>query len=208
MIKYSLAMLPYLEQPYAYESCEHVREYISPADFTVVQSDDPSFRWQTSYAANCYVFDSVKHFPQVASDGTSNSIMFSEHYHVCGSKKIVSGVGALFVVFPFTARHYDINTHRPSFADGGPMFGGKNPGDVYPITEGNPATTRPSRPGVTFQVRPTQVECDPSLPQTPHPGGMLTALCDGSVRVVSPQVSPSAFWSAVTPAGGEVQGDW
>jgi hypothetical protein len=48
-----------------------------------------------------------------------------------------------------------------------------------------------------------------SLPQTPHAGGMLVALGDGSVRSVAPSISQYTFWSAVTPAGGEVLGsDW
>jgi hypothetical protein len=35
------------------------------------------------------------------------------------------------------------------------------------------------------------------------------ALGDGSVRILSPQMSVTTFWGAVTPAGGEVSGkDW
>jgi hypothetical protein len=66
-------------------------------------------------------------------------------------------------------------------------------------------TTKP----VPFQVAPPPGTCDSSLPQTPHPGGMLTALGDGSVRSVAPTISQFTFWSAVTPSGGEVLGaDW
>jgi hypothetical protein len=71
---------------------------------------------------------------------------------------------------------------------------------------------------VTFQVRPRfrftaedvffrplqPNDCNPLIPQTPHEGGMLTALADGSVRTVSPTTSETVFWAAVTPAGGEV----
>jgi len=48
--------------------------------------------------------------------------------------------------------------------------------------------------------------CDPSLAQTPHRGGMLVAMGDGSVRTVSPGVDVGIYWSAVTPAGGESGG--
>jgi hypothetical protein len=45
--------------------------------------------------------------------------------------------------------------------------------------------------------------------QTPHRIGMLVAWVDGSVRQSSPGISPTPFWAAVTPAGGEVLGsDW
>jgi hypothetical protein len=38
---------------------------------------------------------------------------------------------------------------------------------------------------------------------------MLTALMDGSVRVIAPDVSYATYWAAVTPAGGEALGlDW
>jgi prepilin-type N-terminal cleavage/methylation domain-containing protein/prepilin-type processing-associated H-X9-DG protein len=62
-----------------------------------------------------------------------------------------------------------------------------------------------------FQVRPTPFEgnCDPTLASTPHPGGMMIGLCDGSVRVVSAGVNPFTWWYLNTPAGGEVvPNDW
>ena len=45
--------------------------------------------------------------------------------------------------------------------------------------------------------------CDPALAQTPHRGGMLAAMGDGSVRTISPGVDVAVYWGAVTPAGGE-----
>ncbi len=37
-------------------------------------------------------------------------------------------------------------------------------------------------------------------------GGLPVALFDGSVRTIGTGVSEQAFWSAITPAGGEVAG--
>ena len=63
--------------------------------------------------------------------------------------------------------------------------------------------------GLTFQANPPVGACDPRIPQSPHAGGMLTALADGSVRVLAASVSEATFWAAVTPRGGEVLGnDW
>jgi hypothetical protein len=50
--------------------------------------------------------------------------------------------------------------------------------------------------------------CNVYLAQTPHPGGMLVALADGSVRQLRPNIDPTVYWGAVTPAGGEVLADW
>jgi prepilin-type N-terminal cleavage/methylation domain-containing protein len=65
-------------------------------------------------------------------------------------------------------------------------------------------------PASRFQVQPTPFRssaCDPRLASTPHPGGMQTCLADGSVRSISPGVSPETWWAACTPAGGEILGD-
>jgi hypothetical protein len=101
-------------------------------------------------------------------------------------------------------------------ADGGPVAYQAMPGnsagsfeDVYPITSGSPPTTVGSVPGFTFQVAPRIADCNPLIAQTPHPSGMLVAMADGSVRTLSGGMSATTYWSAVTPAGGEVLGnDW
>jgi prepilin-type processing-associated H-X9-DG protein len=60
-----------------------------------------------------------------------------------------------------------------------------------------------------FQVLPTAQQCDPTLPQSPHPGGINVGLGDGSVRFVADTISPQTWWYAITPNGGEVLGnDW
>ena len=90
--------------------------------------------------------------------------------------------------------------HRATFAD---------TMDVRPVTGGPPPFTSANLPGRTFQVKPSPQLCDSAMPQTPHPGGMLVAMVDGSVRVIAPAVSEPTFWAAVTPNSGEVLGfDW
>lgn len=130
-------------------------------------------------------------------DGTSNTIGFAEHYGRCGHTD-------------FTAAQF-FNLYgvvrRATFADGGPILGGQSAGDVYPITVGNPPVTTGSVPGLMCQVAPRLQDCDPRLPQKPHPSGMLTAMMDGSVHIIAPSIVPETFWSLVTPAGGEVIGD-
>jgi len=50
---------------------------------------------------------------------------------------------------------------------------------------------------------PWQTACDPQRAQSPHTGGMLTALADGSVRALASDMSGAAWWAACTPAGSE-----
>jgi type II secretory pathway pseudopilin PulG len=60
-----------------------------------------------------------------------------------------------------------------------------------------------------FQVAPKIEDCNPLLPQCPQSRGMIAALGDSSVRLLSPGISATTFWAAVTPAGGEALGsDW
>jgi hypothetical protein len=146
--------------------------------------------------------------------------MLTEHYYRCGE--------AWFSYIQDQPGHQDesgyrapIGYRRPTFADGGPLLGGKNERDVHPVTDPATGVTRPSRPGATFQVRPRfwvpdptarrprlPDECDWSVPQATHPSGLVVALADGSARTVRPGISPEVFWGAVTPAGGEVLSDW
>jgi hypothetical protein len=66
-------------------------------------------------------------------------------------------------------------------------------------------------PESLFQTTPNpwQTACDPALAQTPHVGGMLVALADGSVRSLSSSMSGATWWAACTPDGGELlEWDW
>ena len=195
----------------------YVKAYLSPADPTLpsFQADhyDPSRvdsldEWTiTSYPVNAWAFAGrptpVASYP----DGTSNTLMVAERYAYCGGVR--------------TAYDRVMPGNRATIADGGAIFDGwviRPPQQVHPVTDRTSGVTLPSRTGVTFQVRPSPAldktrsrepgDCDRDLPHTPHRGGMLVGLCDGSVRTVGVGVRPQVFWSLITPAGGEVVGEW
>lgn len=177
--------------------------FISPADpsLSFVNPNKPFYPQPSpddaysSYAYNAMVFVGKAKLDTIR-DGTSNTIGLAEHYARCAERE--------WVVFIYSL-HYsagDGGSRRPSFAD-------RYYGDVVPITTpGNPSVTVPSRTGVTFQSKPGLMESDATLPQTPHAGGMIIGMMDGSVRTVSPTVAPSIFWGAVTPNGREVPEDF
>lgn len=167
----------------------------------------------TSYAFNMVAFTGPPRFPDTIQDGTGSTIAFAERYF----ERYFPSADP----FPVTPRSWlgyavpqaalptrmppfplnDYGARRPSFADSGW-------GDVIPVTSGSPAVTRPSTPGVTFQVRPAVKTADAYQLQTPFSAGLPVALFDGSVRVIRPGVAPEVFWAAVTPAGGEVGGEF
>ncbi len=209
------ALLAYVEEDNYYHtvktgvvpnsSAHTVKVFISPSDPTLAWL--PKADNCASYAANAIVFDRRSNLSASFPDGTSNTIAFAEHYafkrdviqfswYFTDSLKLPSG---------------DV-VHRASFAEfheGSKLFGSASPPDVYPVTQGNPPITVGSVAGLTFQTAPPANNFDPRLAQTPYSSGMLVALVDGSVRTLSPGMSPTTYWAAVTPAGGEVLGnDW
>ncbi|MCI0638395.1 MAG: DUF1559 domain-containing protein [Gemmataceae bacterium] len=167
-----------------------------------VSSADPSLQhWRgfCSFAANGLVFTpNTKLQPAFSIDGMSNSISFAEHYAKCS--------GAAFSwAAPRGFRIRDkkpgtFNLRRASFADG-------EMDDVVPVTR-SPPQSLGSIAGLTFQVQPRLADCDPRIPQSPHSGGMLVGVADGSVRMLSSAISPATFWGAVTPNRGEILRDW
>jgi len=168
-----------------------VKTYLCPSDptlnanpWTAPSGANPATNQrfvQTSYANNGLVFGangnvgaSYSKYPASITDGTSNTMMFTEAEAYCAG---VSADGTA---------HTWINSSL--FDNSGTTYG---PGFSY------------------FQVQPLPTVCDDALPSTGHPGGINVGLCDGSVRFVGNGVSPTTWWQAITPAGGEILGsDW
>ncbi len=209
-------LLPYLEHGNYYRDVQsgkrdHGSDYtmtilLSPADPTVQRSYEPGL---TSYAGNALAFPNWTYLERSFPDGTSNTIAFVEHYGNCRK-----------TLFSWHTRDYrtvlpsGIIFHRASIADKDAETVPNPPydpqiDDIRAVTSGNPPTTVGSIAGLTFQVAPRAVDCDPRIAQTPHRSGMLAALVDGSVRTLAPSISVTTYWGALTPAKGETLGaDW
>jgi prepilin-type N-terminal cleavage/methylation domain-containing protein len=188
------ALLPYVDRAYYQQALAsqqlvaYPRMYVSPADPTG-GIDPTGGGWlASSYAANAVVFRGDPRLPDTFTDGTSNTIIYAEHYAFCGN---VSFDPAHIDCLPGYGR-------RATFADDG---------DVRPVTQGLPPVSGPSIGNFTFQVAPRVQDCDYELAQTPHQSGMLVGLADGSVRQLAPSISPAVYWGAVTPNRGEVLGE-
>jgi prepilin-type N-terminal cleavage/methylation domain-containing protein len=201
------AILPYIEQGNVYREYQErtgpmwnrllIRTYISPADPTADTGFANGVLSLSSYAANAQVFRHNPRLPTTFRDGTSNTLAFAEHYsYKCGGENKL-GI------------YFDWLMGQPSFH--GPARPATFAEDIDggPITGGNPPVSKTWWPNTAFQTAPAISACRPELAQTPHPGGMLVALGDGSVRTLAPGMSDATYWGAVTPAGGEILGpDW
>lgn len=191
-------LLPFVDQghvnPYGTDERLLIKTFLSPADPT----SHPKNRAPTSYAWNWQAFHTAPRLSVSFPDGTSNTIATAEHYQRCADSN-----------FTFNLSFSGNYIRRPAvFADSSHVWEMGEFQDNYPITAGNPPVTTGYLPG-TFQAAPNVKNCDQRYPQTPHPSGMIVGIVDGSVRQIAPSISPTTFWSAVTPAGGEVLGlDW
>lgn len=185
-----------------------VKTYLSPADPNSNREHNPA-SGLCSYSSNAHVFIGEPSLTKTFRDGTSNTLIFAEHYSTCGPITSPRGqTGDDNVVFSYKyemTNRFVANYHRATFADGGPILNGRNQGDVYPVTNSSTSVTTASIPGLTFQARPiNEAACNWRIPQTPHREGMIVAYADGHVVTLKPNISEQVFWGSVTPSGGEV----
>ena len=211
------SMMPYLGMVFFDADGNDIlhTQYISPFDPALGRLVGPStgrieYMMYSSYAANAQVLQGMPSLRRSFLDGTSQTIFFGEHYAMgCETPFLSNGFhhGVADFRWDYGADEVSSNgMRRPTFADGGAVFDGKNYKDVHPVPAG-PGRTEPSQPGVTFQVAPKAADRKSDVPQAWTAAGMLAALADGSGRTVRPGVDPGVFWGAVTPAGGEILAD-
>lgn len=118
------------------------------------------------------------------SDGTTNTILFSEKYAQC-------------------ANH--------GYPQGGSLWAYAETGTVWPWHAGVTISWNAYSfgPLATFQSKPSSTSCDPTLASTSHAGGIQVCTVSGSVQTVSPSISNRIWWFASTKNGGEIlAADW
>jgi prepilin-type N-terminal cleavage/methylation domain-containing protein/prepilin-type processing-associated H-X9-DG protein len=158
-----------------------VKTLVCPSDPT----QDEARKARASYGVNGLIFRhnyrwgsvGLKRFPASISDGTSNTIFFTEKLARCNS-------GA----YP--------DNYWP---DWGPIItSADNPANIPGIL--GPASIFQPTP------RGNPAICDGGRASSPHTGGINAALGDGSVRFVANGVSPDTWWAAMTPDYGDQLG--
>jgi prepilin-type N-terminal cleavage/methylation domain-containing protein len=171
----------------------YVKTYTCPSDPTFQGTSAVAWDNNCSYALNGLVFpsshagDKMNRYPASIADGTSQTIFFTEKQSIgtgdnsgcCGS---ASGTNS------------NSQNYWPNW---GPT--------VYA-----PECCLPKGPAAYFQVQPMPLKsADFQRPSTGHTGGIMVGMGDGSVRLVAQGTSPTTWWYAITPAGGDLLGpDW
>ena len=185
-------------------------EFMDPADPTLgFKTSEYADSHRSSYVCNWQVFGEDKQaYPRRVTDGRSNTIAYTTRFgNRCGGK-VVSPTQ--FGVFN-DLMQLSPGDSRTTFADGGPGSslsgrGFADPGAYpmdYPVVSAAGLPTKGSR-NRTFIVTRDPEFCDYRVPTSPHAGGLLVGLCDGSVRFLNQSISQESFWGLVTPAAGDI----
>jgi prepilin-type N-terminal cleavage/methylation domain-containing protein len=150
-----------------------------------------------TYPVTSWSWWGINSIPATFTDGTSNTILFTEKYARCEYPPgKTTGGGTMWA-------HINYNSGQSWW-----------PVVMAPdFTKYNPQCYGPNA-GALPQVRPnpfmgTGGVCDFSRAATAHTGSIQVGLGDGSVRGVAQSISPTTWWYAFTPSGGEVMpSDW
>jgi prepilin-type N-terminal cleavage/methylation domain-containing protein/prepilin-type processing-associated H-X9-DG protein len=149
------------------------------------------------------VWDGRAKVPTTFPDGTSNTVVFAEKYARCepGSPASTCCHGTYWMRGIFQGQK-----GTPGVNDSDDSF----PGDTLSAVFGGGASILGggwlSGPTSKFQLKPKPNTCNWQVASAAH-AAMNVAMADGSVRSLSPTISPLTWYQACTPNGGEILGD-
>jgi prepilin-type N-terminal cleavage/methylation domain-containing protein len=146
-------------------------------------------------------------------DGTSNTVTFAHRLKFCDANApggITGQEETDWAAYPqdgqwgwsavpgFGYRSYNL------------LYGTPTAGPIWNATWAMDYSTSASpSSGLPFQTTPAPGLCNYTITQSPHPGGMIAGLGDGSVRVVSSSISTATWYNACHPRDGNALGsDW
>jgi prepilin-type N-terminal cleavage/methylation domain-containing protein len=220
-------LLPFIEQDNLYKACACTSDpsrfdpeqgalpqtaggVMQPVVQTYVCPSDPTANngftgWASagSYVYNGMIFQAdwvgYSSFPSVMSDGTSNTIMFSEVYAMANAPAGYGGDASLW--------WWDYNSFQTPTSANGDCGGLNYFGTAYtPLITPSPTFCGQNTRAWTWGGKVSVCMCRAT---SPHTAGINAGLGDGSVRFVSGGISGATWFAASTPQGGETLGsDW
>ena len=178
-----------------------IKTYLCPSDPT---ANNGTSGWAAvgSYAYNGMLFQAdwvgYSNFPASISDGTSNTILFTDVYAM-GKVQGYNGDQSLW--------WWDYNTFETPGSSNGDCGSLGFFGAAYtPLITPSPATYCTQTLHWGWGGTASVCMC---RAVSPHTGGINCGLGDGSVRFVSGGISQATWFAACTPASGDILGsDW
>jgi prepilin-type N-terminal cleavage/methylation domain-containing protein len=194
-----------------------VKTYVCPSDPTSNNGNghpSPGTPWGHedewavgSYCYNGMIFQSASNgyanFPATLSDGTSNTILFSEQYAGMSPMFPPGLSGGLFVSLWW----WDYNSFQAPLGSGTDCGGtGFNGPSFVPLFQPPVSYCLNNTTNLPWKANISVCMCRAT---SPHTGGINAGLGDGSVRFISQGVSPSTWYATCTPNAGDLPGsDW
>jgi hypothetical protein len=181
------------------------------SDFSYDQSyiENPNDHGSASYVGNAQCLREGVTLTNGFPDGTSNTIMWTTQYARC-NRGSVDFSDYHNVADQLTDGRY---TAEANLYDRRPSFNDLMMTDVIARTDQLSRKAYPYPVMIFYtqplmpQFRPTLEECQNRVPNSFYLDVVYCAHADGSVRSYSINVSPSIFWGACTPDGGETLSD-
>jgi prepilin-type N-terminal cleavage/methylation domain-containing protein len=203
-----------------------VKVFVCPSDATAadgVITDTTNFGGSYTFGASSYAFNALifcrsginyttpptpnglsfnaQGYPRIPTDipdGTSTTILVTEKLAQCRNGSFSGGNYWAYSTNASPAFPAPMNAPRPFY-----------PGFEISFFTAFPGGANAIGPGSMFQVQPPPTNCDPTRASTGHSGVIQACMVDGGVRTITPSITPTTWWWACTPAGGEVLGsDW
>jgi prepilin-type N-terminal cleavage/methylation domain-containing protein len=222
-------LLPYVEQDNLYKQClcpaghgydpeqgarpasrggvmqDVVPTYLCPSDPTANQGFTG---WASvgSYVFNGMIFQAdwvgFSNFPATITDGTSNTIFFTETYAMANGNQLSPTYNG-----DATLWWWDYNSFQTPTSSNGDCGGLNYFGTAYtPLDKPSPNFCAANTRSWTWGGKVSVCMCRAT---SPHTGGINCGLGDGSVRFVAAGISGNTWFAASTPNAGDILGqDW
>lgn len=154
-------------------------------DYSYLYTNYPWPQWNNGSTTYSYQYKTTMNMYASIPDGASNTVYLAEHYHKCTQSYNYSYPP----YYTYTFNGDSLNSWPSAYMW---VY-------YYSYTWNGKTYTYSYAPSI--EVLPTS--CNPSNVQAPRSGGILVALADASVRMVSPDIGQANWQSALIPNDGK-----